>query len=62
MIRREVLAASVRRELSRDEAVDILLTKPCDLDQKLLRSRALEASGTTSNRGKTHVKSDQIVS
>jgi hypothetical protein len=30
------LAASVRRELSRDEAVDILLTKPCDLDQKLL--------------------------
>ena len=30
------LAASVRRELSRDEAVDILLTKPHDLDQKLL--------------------------
>ena len=30
------LAASVRRELSRDEAVHILLTKPCDLDQKLL--------------------------
>ena len=30
------LAASVRRELSRDEAVDILLTKPYDLDQKLL--------------------------
>lgn len=30
------LAASVRRELSRDNAVDVLLTKPCDLDQKLL--------------------------
>jgi tetratricopeptide (TPR) repeat protein len=30
------LAASVRRELSRDEAVDILLTKPFDLDQQLL--------------------------
>jgi tetratricopeptide (TPR) repeat protein len=30
------LAASVRRELSRDEAVDILLTKPYDIDQKLL--------------------------
>jgi tetratricopeptide (TPR) repeat protein len=30
------LAASVRRELSRDEAVEILLTKPHDLDQKLL--------------------------
>lgn len=30
------LAAIVRRELSRDEAVDILLTKPFDLDQKLL--------------------------
>jgi tetratricopeptide (TPR) repeat protein len=32
----EKLAASVRRELSRDEAVDILLAKPHDLDQKLL--------------------------
>lgn len=30
------LAASVRRELSRDEAVDLLLTKPYDIDQKLL--------------------------
>jgi len=30
------LVASVRRELSRDEAVDILLAKPHDLDQKLL--------------------------
>ena len=30
------LAASVRRELSRDEAVDILLTKPYDIEQKLL--------------------------
>jgi hypothetical protein len=30
------LVAIVRRELSRDEAVDILLTKPHDLDQKLL--------------------------
>ena len=30
------LAASMRRELSRDEAVDLLLTKPYDLDQKLL--------------------------
>ena len=30
------LAASVRREVSRDEAVDILLTKPYDLDQELL--------------------------
>ena len=30
------LAASVRRELSRDEAVDVLLTKPLDLDQRLL--------------------------
>ena len=32
----EKLAASMRRELSRDEAVDILLTKPYDLDQRLL--------------------------
>ena len=45
------LAASVRRELSRDEAVDILLTKPCNLDQKLLKyeheliKQALEQSG-----------------
>ena len=30
------LAASVRQELSRDEAIDLLLRKPCDLDQKLL--------------------------
>jgi tetratricopeptide (TPR) repeat protein len=30
------LAASVRKELSRDEAIDLLLRKPCDLDQKLL--------------------------
>jgi tetratricopeptide (TPR) repeat protein len=30
------LAASVRRELSRDEAVDLLLTKPYDIDQMLL--------------------------
>ena len=30
------LAASVRKELSRDEAIEILLSKPCDLDQKLL--------------------------
>jgi transcriptional regulator with GAF, ATPase, and Fis domain len=30
------LAASVRKELSSDEAIDILLSKPCDLDQKLL--------------------------
>jgi tetratricopeptide (TPR) repeat protein len=30
------LAASVRKELSSDEAIDILLRKPCDLDQKLL--------------------------
>jgi predicted nucleotidyltransferase component of viral defense system len=30
------LAASVRRELSRDEAVDLLLTKPFDIDQRLL--------------------------
>ena len=30
------LAASMRRELSRDEAVEILLARPHDLDQKLL--------------------------
>lgn len=30
------LAARVRKELSRDEAIDILLSKPCDLDRKLL--------------------------
>jgi hypothetical protein len=29
------LAVSLRRELSRDEAVDVLLTKPLDLDQTL---------------------------
>jgi tetratricopeptide (TPR) repeat protein len=29
------LAASVRRELSRDEALDLLLTKPYDIDQRL---------------------------
>ena len=30
------LAARVRKELSRDEAIEILLSKPCDLDQRLL--------------------------
>ena len=30
------LAASVRKQLTNDEAIDILLSKPCDLDQKLL--------------------------
>lgn len=30
------LAANLRREMSRDEAVDVLLTKPLDLDQRLL--------------------------
>lgn len=29
------LAVSLRREMSRDEAVDVLLTKPLDLDQML---------------------------
>jgi hypothetical protein len=29
------LAVSLRREMSRDEAVDVLLTKPLDLDQTL---------------------------
>jgi len=31
------LADSLRREMSRDEAVDVLLTKPLDLDQRLLK-------------------------
>jgi tetratricopeptide (TPR) repeat protein len=31
------LADSLCREMSRDEAVDVLLTKPLDLDQRLLR-------------------------
>jgi len=31
------LADSLCREMSRDEAVDVLLTKPLDLDQKLLK-------------------------
>ena len=30
------LAANLRREMSRDEAVDVLLTKPLNLDQRLL--------------------------
>jgi hypothetical protein len=30
------LAANLHREMSRDEAVDLLLTKPLDLDQRLL--------------------------
>jgi tetratricopeptide (TPR) repeat protein len=45
------LAASVRKKLSSDEAIDILLSKPCDLDQKLLQyeheliKQALSQSG-----------------
>src|SRR6185369_6633377 len=31
------LADSLCREMSRDEAVDVLLTKPLDLDQRLLK-------------------------
>ena len=31
------LADSLRKEMSRDEAVDVLLTKPLDLDQRLLK-------------------------
>jgi len=31
------LASSLCREMSRDEAVDVLLTKPLDLDQRLLK-------------------------
>ncbi len=31
------LAHSLRREMSRDEAVEVLLTKPLDLDQRLLK-------------------------
>jgi tetratricopeptide (TPR) repeat protein len=60
------LAASVRRELSRDEAVDRLLTKPYDIDQKLLeyehdliKQALIQSDGKVSNAAKLLGKSYQ---
>jgi hypothetical protein len=60
------LAASVRRELSRDEAVDLLLTKPYDLDQRLLeyehdliKQALAESDGKVSHAAKLVGKSYQ---
>ncbi|HEX7334899.1 MAG TPA: hypothetical protein VF290_25575 [Pyrinomonadaceae bacterium] len=60
------LAASVRRELSRDEAVDILLTKPYDLDQKLkeyehdlIKQALIQSDGKVNHAAKLLRKSYQ---
>ena len=60
------LAATVRRELSRDEAVDLLLTKPYDIDQKLLeyehdliKQALIQSDGKVSNAAKLVGKSYQ---
>ena len=60
------LAASVRRELSRDEAVDILLAKPYDMDQKLLeyehdliKQALIQSDGKVSHAAKLVGKSYQ---
>ena len=60
------LAASVRRELSRDEAVDLLLTHPYDLDQKLLeyehdliKQALIQSDGKVSHAAKLLGKSYQ---
>jgi tetratricopeptide (TPR) repeat protein len=60
------LAASVRRELSRDEAVDLLLAKPYDIDQKLLeyerdliKQALIQSDGKVSHAAKLVGKSYQ---
>jgi tetratricopeptide (TPR) repeat protein len=60
------LAASVRRELSRDEAVDLLLTKPYHIDQKLLeyehdliKQALIQSDGKVSHAAKLVGKSYQ---
>jgi tetratricopeptide (TPR) repeat protein len=60
------LAASVRRELSRDEAVDLLLTKPFDIDQRLkeyehdlIKQALIQSDGKVSNAAKLVSKSYQ---
>jgi len=60
------LAASVRRELSRDEAVAILLSKPYDIDQKLLeyehdliKQALIQSDGKVSHAAKLVGKSYQ---
>ena len=60
------LAASVRRELSRDEAVDLLLMKPYDIDQKLLeyehdliKQALIQSDGKVSHAAKLVGKSYQ---
>ena len=60
------LAASVRRELSRDEAVDLLLTKPYDIDKKLLeyehdliKQALIQSDGKVSHAAKLVGKSYQ---
>jgi tetratricopeptide (TPR) repeat protein len=62
----EKLAAVVRRELSRDEAVDLLLTKPYDIDQKLkeyehdlIKQALIESDGKISHAAKLLGKSYQ---
>jgi len=60
------LAASVRKELSRDEAVDVLLYKPLDLDQRLLecehdtiKQALIQSDGKVSHAAKLVGKSYQ---
>jgi tetratricopeptide (TPR) repeat protein len=60
------LAATVRREFSRDEAVDLLLTKPYDIDQKLLeyehdliKQALIQSDGKVSHASKLVGKSYQ---
>jgi tetratricopeptide (TPR) repeat protein len=60
------LAATVRRELSRDEAVDLLLTKPFDIDQRLLeyeheliKQALIQSDGKVSHASKLVGKSYQ---
>jgi tetratricopeptide (TPR) repeat protein len=60
------LAASVRRDLSREQAVDLLLTKPYDIDQKLLeyehdliKQALVQSDGKVSHAAKLVGKSYQ---
>ena len=63
------LAATVRRELSRDEAVDILLAKPYDLEQKLseyehdlIKQALIQADGKVTHAAKLVGKTYQGLS
>ena len=63
------LAASVRRELSRDQAVDILLAKPYDIEQKLseyehdlIKQALIQADGKVTHAAKLVGKTYQGLS